>query len=359
MVGKHGFFTVATIFNVSLNGIEITHLPFLSYISHYAVIPSLLCKVRRQFATQRKFMQLHLAPHLAAVMAQNDGSIDTTDIQKIEKYYGLAVPAILGEAYATLRGSPLTHRERLSATFMGASTGLFDDFYDKKHLTDAYIKKLYTSPYQFRGQNDNERLFNLCVITALENAENKELVMENAGRVHAAQMASRLQHDKGLSDEVIRQITFDKGGYSVVFYMSVFQQHMPGADQKLFYNAGALLQLENDIFDVYKDAIAGIETLVTRAPHIKPLRALYMERWEKVKKFVFATGYSTEGKKAFLKILAAIVSRGLVCLAMLEKRQKENNGIFDPAAFSRKQLICDMENPVNLLRTLHYYATIC
>ena len=303
-------------------------------------------------------MQLHLLPHLTAIKEHNDGSIDATDIQKIEKYYGLAVPALLGEAYATLRDSALTHRERLAATFMGASTGLFDDFYDKKLLPDAYIKELYTKPWHVRGQNDNERLFNLCVTTALDNAENKDMVMEYAGRVHAAQMNSRLQYDKGLSDAVIQQITFDKGGYSVVFYMSVFRQYMPRADVSLFYSAGALLQLENDIFDVYKDSVAGVETLVTRATHISPLRALYTTYWEKVKSLVWATGYSREGKAAFLKIMGAIVSRGYVCLDMLEKREKENKGIFDPAAFSRKQLICDMEKPVNLMRTMHYYATI-
>jgi hypothetical protein len=333
-------------------------LSFISYISHFAGIPSLLRKVKKQLAVQKKFMRQHLAPHLTKLKEHNDGSIDAADIQKIEKYYGLAVPAILGEAYATLRDSALTHRERLAATFMGASTGLFDDFYDKKLLPDAYIKDLYTRPYQFRGENDNERLFNLCVITALDNAENKDMVMENAGRVHAAQMASRLQTDNTLSHEAIQQITFDKGGYSVVFYMSVFQQHMPRADVKLFYNAGALLQLENDIFDVYKDSVAGVETLVTRATHIRPLRALYSTHWEKVKSLVWATGYNKDAKAAFLKILGAIVSRGFVCLSMLEKREKENKGIFDPAAFSRKQLICDMEKPINLLRTMHYFSKI-
>lgn len=303
-------------------------------------------------------MQQHLAPHLTKLKEHNDGSIDATDIRKIEKYYGLAVPAILGEAYATLRNSGLTQRERLACTFMGATTGLFDDFYDKKLLPDDYIKNLYTKPHQYCGQNDNERLFNLCVITALENAADKEILMENAGRVHAAQMASRLQTDNTLSQEAIQQITFDKGGYSVVFYMSVFQQQMPRADLKLFYNAGALLQLENDIFDVYKDSVAGVQTLVTRASHIKPLRVLYTEMWEKVKSLVFATGYEKEAKAAFLSMVGAIVSRGFVCLSMLEQREKENNNIFQPSAFSRKQLICDMEKPVNLLRTMHYYAKI-
>jgi hypothetical protein len=57
-------------------------------------------------------------------------------------------------------------------------------------------------------------------------------------------------------------------------------------------------------------------------------------------------------------MLAAIVSRGFVCLHMLQEREKQNNGNFNPGAFTRKQLICDMEKPINLLRTLHHYARI-
>ncbi len=143
-----------------------------------------------------------------------------------------------------------------------------------------------------------------------------------------------------------------------MFYMSFFYDSIPVEEEQLFYHAGALLQLENDLFDVYRDHRDGISTMVTKCSSISALRRLYLERWKLVKQSLAATRFSPRGKKRFLEILCGLVSRGLVCLDMLQKRETENRGLFDPSAFTRKQLICDMEKPVNLLRTLHYYAAI-
>jgi hypothetical protein len=177
-----------------------------------------------------------------------------------------------------------------------------------------------------------------------------------AAMVHRSQSDSRLQKANHPGEEALRRITFDKGGFSVLFYMSFFYQNMPNADEKLFYNAGALLQLENDLFDVYKDHGDNIVTLVTGGMKIASIRKIYLEQWAKTKQSLSETSFTQSGKRHFLKILCGLVSRGLVCLDMLQKRENENNGFFDPAVFARKQLICDMEKPVNLLRTMHYYA---
>ncbi len=288
----------------------------------------------------------------------NDGTIDAEDIKKIEKYYGLAVPAILGEAFAGLRGVPMTERERTAATYLGASTGLFDDFFDRTELSDDYLKNLISLPETYTGQNSNERLANFCWIQALAHTASPPLLLKYAAKVHEAQIESRKQQTEDLAPNIIREISFDKGGFSVVFYLSLFYDKMPYEDEYLFYNVGALLQLENDIFDVYKDSQAGIKTLVTSPKSIQHLREVYQSLWQKVKICISAAHYPEAGKKAFKKILCALVSRGFVCLDMLQKREDENNGVFDPKAFTRKQLICDMEKPINLLRTMQYYTFI-
>ena len=56
----------------------------------------------------------------------------------------------------------------------------------------------------------------------------------------------------------------------------------------------------------------------------------------------------------FLDMIMPVVNRGFVCIDQFEKLEKNNNGVFEPKKFSRKQLICDMEKPVNLLRTFVY-----
>jgi hypothetical protein len=202
---------------------------------------------------QKAFMEKELLPYLDAVEKKQDGTIRETDLKKIKQYYGLAVPALLAEGYAALRGTPLTGKERNAATYLGATTGLFDDFFEDTQLQDNYITQLYRQPDTYTGQNDNERLANHCWGKALEGCHSKDLLIHYAGKVHAAQIASRLQTTTQPDTQTLQQITFDKGGYSVLFYMALFYENFPAEDETLFYNAGALLQLENDVFDVYKD----------------------------------------------------------------------------------------------------------
>lgn len=332
-------------------------MPFLRYINNWFLVPFLLVRVMQQLRHQKRFMATHLYPVLAG-FERHDGTLGNNDLRKIKQYYGLAVPAILGEAYAVLRGKPMTCKERKAATFLGATTGLFDDFFENRDMEDAYISNLYNLPEVYNGKNDNERLANKCWLLALQHAASGDTLKYYAGKVHEAQIESRKQVGNRLSPKELQQITDDKGGYSVLFYRSLFDEKMPEYDEKIFYRAGALLQLENDLFDVYKDREDQIQTLATTGIKIADLRTLYLQQWSALKQDLLQSPYTKRKQGAFLKILAAIVSRGFVCLDMLAKREQENNGVFDPAAFTRKQLICDMEKPVNLLKTLHYFAKI-
>ncbi len=321
-------------------------------------MPRVLYRVYRQLNAQKAFLQQELEPFLAQALAHSDGTVGEEDILKIRRYYGLAVPAILGEAFAALRGTPLSEKERKGCTWLGATTGLFDDFFENTGLTDSYIELLYRQPNSYTGHHSNEKMANQCWLLALKHCANADLLTDMAGLVHRTQSESRLQKNNYPGEQALRRITFDKGGYSVLFYMAFFYRHLPPEDERLFYHTGALLQLENDLFDVYKDQRDGISTLVTQCSSMAALRRLYLEHWQMVKQAIEGTSFGTKGKKRFLAILCGLVSRGLVCLDMLQRREAENGGHFDPSVFSRKQLICDMEKPANLLRTLHYYAAI-
>lgn len=330
-------------------------MPIFRYISNAMHIPAMLIRVQRQLNIQRLFMQQELRPFLQEHLSTNDGSIDKEDVRKIEQYYALAVPAILGEAFAQLRGRPLSHTERLAATFLGASTGLYDDLFDKKQLPEDYIDHMFHHTALIFPQDSFERMLIASWGKTQELCTAKELLAHFAVIIHKLQIRTKQQQTGNLSPQAIKQLTFDKGGYSVLLYMSLFYKEMPVADEKLFYHAGALLQLENDLFDVFKDSRSGIKTLVTHADDMAALRDLYAQKWMEVKEYLEQTTHEKKGRKAFARILCAIISRGFVCLDMLEKRQAQHKGVFNPMSFERKYLICDMERPVNLLKTIHYY----
>ena len=85
---------------------------------------------------QKKFIRKNITPQLTEAQKMADGSLDNNDLKKITGYYGLAVPAILGEAFCALRGESMTDKERLASTCQGATTGLFDDFLINKILPE-------------------------------------------------------------------------------------------------------------------------------------------------------------------------------------------------------------------------------
>ena len=88
-------------------------------------------------------------------------------------------------------------------------------------------------------------------------------------------MLSKQQDAPGLSYEVMKDITIRKGAESLLYYRTAFEHPLKNGEEKMLYCLGGLMQLSNDIFDVYKDQKAGVGTLVTTATKIEDLRFYY------------------------------------------------------------------------------------
>ncbi|MCF8231722.1 MAG: hypothetical protein K9J27_05975 [Bacteroidales bacterium] len=301
-------------------------------------------------------MQRTIIPDIEQIKRDMDSSLDDKDFRKITKYYGLAVPAILGEGFCLLHGRRLTEKERTALTYLGGLTGLFDDFFDKKQTPERHIKELVDRHDERDAQDDNEKLFVRFFNTALDNIIHSDVFMQYVDEVFAIQMLSWQQSLPDIPSEKIKDITFKKGGYSLLFYRSALDEYMGSLEKAMTYKLGSLLQLENDLFDVYKDYKQSIKTLVTTETQINKLRHTYMELMEETVSLVKQTPFAEQNKKAFLRFISLITHRGSVGLDQLEAKQKTTSHTFLIHAYNRKDLICDMEKPKNILRVIHYYA---
>jgi hypothetical protein len=117
------------------------HLPVNAFTTP-GILLSLISSVKRQ----KKFLEEKLGPELTKAKEEKDDSLDDNDFKKINRYYGLAVPAILGDALCILRGYKMSLTERLACTYQGAATGLFDDFFDKHDMPDEELRRFIESP---------------------------------------------------------------------------------------------------------------------------------------------------------------------------------------------------------------------
>ncbi|HMK02795.1 MAG TPA: hypothetical protein VK489_01335 [Ferruginibacter sp.] len=318
--------------------------------------PILVNTLLQNLRAQKKFIQQNIIPVLGEARKNNDGSIEENDLKKITGYYGLAVPAILGEAFCVLKGRKMTGKERLTSTCQGAMTGLFDDFFDKQRLSDEGLKEFLLNPGTVTGNSTAEKLFLYFYATALANAPQPNLMQEKLYRVYQAQVLSKEQARPGLVYEQIKDITLLKGAESLIFYRTAFENPPDIKEEKMLFCLGGLMQLSNDIFDVYKDQQQGIHTLVTTAKKIKDLRLLFSSLLEIGYAAAYKTAYTRKNIKSFLSIISlGIFSRCFVCLDQLEKLEARSGNVFEPARYKRNDLVCDMDKTANKLRSLGYH----
>ena len=190
---------------------------------------------------------------------------------------------------------------------------------------------------------------------ALEHIHDFDRLTKSINNVFDAQILSRKQTGQAIERDEIQQITLLKGGFSLLFYRSALDEPVGLMEEKMLFSLGGISQLENDLFDVYKDFCNDIKTLATTEKSIGRLRKYYKGLMEETFALVHMTSFSDERKIMFLRFIALIVSRGFVCLDLLEKREKATNHVFSLPQYTRHQLICDMEKPGNRIRLFNYY----
>ncbi len=319
--------------------------------------PGTSVQLTRFLLRQKHFMAGTLYHDIAEARQSNDGSLQEKDFRKMIQYYGYFVPAILGEAFCLLHGRKMTKKQRTASTYQGAMTGLSDDFFDDHDKQDAKLKELIDKPFEMQGANSNECLFLTFYRKALENVADKSPLQAAILRIYYAQLESKKQFKPDLDKDEIWQITKQKGGESLLFYRSVFPFPLNKDEEELLFATGAMMQLGNDIFDVHKDYNSAISTLLTRSDHISEVREKYQSILSDVINLLQYAEFPSENKQRFFRIISfAFCSRTSVCLDFLEKSEASTGGSFNPAKCSREQLICDMENPGNFLKSIGYYV---
>ncbi len=331
----------------------------LSYKFIALSLPVAVYAVLNNISRQKKFLQKAIFPMLHETTKHNDGSITETDLKKITTYYGLAVPAILGEAFCALQGRELTHDERWASSCQGAMTGLFDDFFDEQYLEDWAIESKINSHVDTATKKSNEILFDQFYSGALHHVPDKALMQQTLMDVYHAQVQSKKQKDEHIGEKEILDITLYKGGTSLLFYRSAFSPTATTAEEKLLYDLGGLMQLANDIFDVYKDRESGIKTIVTETDSIQKIIDLLQQKTAECFSDAYSIGFDQKNVKKFLNIISiGIFSRCFVCLDQLKKNEPLTGNKFCVQQYERKDLICDMDTKKNMLRSAAYHIKL-
>jgi hypothetical protein len=327
-----------------------------NYISNIIALPGLYRSFRKGILYQKQFMQDTVGLEIEHIKAIQDGSLTEKDFKRITDYYGYAVPAILGEGFSLLRGIPMTMKERHTMTYLGSMSSLFDDFFDEKNTSLTHIQSIIDTPQESLAQDAHELLFIRFYLKALEHSTIPDELKQHLQNVYDAELLSKQQTNKNISIDQLKYITIHKGGVSFLLYRSGLGKCNNAIEEKMIYLVGGLSQVENDLFDIYKDYNNGITTLATIETNINHLRTYYNSLTDEIIALVHQTDYALKNKLKFIRFFSIIASRGLVCFDYLERNEAKTDGVFSIEKYSRKELICDMEKPYNALKVFHYYA---
>lgn len=304
--------------------------------------------------TQNRFNDQFIDGFLASCCQQHNQSLKESTVFKIKKYYAVGIP-LLATTYKKLYGRHLSENERKNAALMGIYSPLIDDFTDEKSLSNEALDHLTTNPKGFSPANLSECVARKAGMHLMNQVKNPEDCLHALQQVIAAQHRSQKQLQPGNDRKELLQITLEKGGWAIIFYHYAIDEKPSQQMLNLLYLKGGLLQLCNDIFDIYKDHKEGIETYANTCDDFKGFEAYFSGECRRFVQEASMISVKKADREFFVTFMVLGMARALVALRMFSKLQVSLGGGRLPfSQLSRKQLICDMEKPVNLLKMVWF-----
>ncbi len=312
-----------------------------------------LSELWKDIQTQRRYNAAFLAPYIETLEKKYDGQFHEGQKEKILNYYGLFIPAVLAASYKRLYKIALSEDERKRVSLFGILTPVGDDLFDIDKLDIASIRTITYTPHLYKATHFTAQV--ACEIQdfLLHHVPDVAAYTLAAKNVFEIQIETLKQLDGDIPDEEIAQITFCKGGYSVIIYHEV----MHAADDALraaLFDVGSLMQFANDLFDLHKDLPDGIQTLPARCSNFSALKKSYYNLCLQCNKKIRDLHFNKKEKDIFIIKMQFIISRGLVALDHFIQMEKEKGNALKMDTLTRKELITDMQKPLNIIKWLRY-----
>jgi hypothetical protein len=245
-------------------------------------------------------------------------------------------PFLLMESlFVQLSGRVFTDEQSARSLYLNGLTPLFDDLIDEQQLDREDIQALVS------GHSKPEHPKAIICRALFE--QGGFVWDEYWEAIVLAQMDSKRQVNGRLSQQELFQMTVQKGAASVELGWQVITEGQEGlGGRNLAAHFGAFAQLLNDIFDVWKDREAGIQTLPTSSSDMQELRQIYRQSSQRVIATIQISNTSACRKARMRALLVPIFCLGELALENLYLLQQRNGGKFNVSAFTRRALICDM-----------------
>lgn len=306
--------------------------------------------VYREIRIQKKFNNAFLIPYMKNLEIKYNGKFSDEQTHKILNYYSLYIASFLCSNYKRLYGKKLTQAERKRVSLFGILTPVGDDLFDIEKLDIECIRAITYHPENYPATTFASQVAKEVQSRILSDVPFREAYLEAAKNVLEIQIETICQTNTSISIEEMERITFAKGAYSVIIYHQTLDQLADEKMMEVLFLVGSLFQLGNDVFDFYKDVRDHIYTLVNTCKDFSEFKNKFEEKVRQMNRKIFALTFDKKNKREFCIIMNTVNARTLVAIEHFIRLEKSNGGIIDGWKLERKDLVVDMEKPVNILR---------
>lgn len=282
-----------------------------------------------------------------------DGRFDEETKKKIAVSHSIYNPLIM-DSFSRLKGRATNdaEKERLVSYFTCSS--LLDNFFDRGELTLPEIYAINFDTERFQPKDFDQRVYLHCHQLLLKYVPDKASYLQVLRAEVDAQAASLRQFDPSIPNEEIRDIMMAKGGNAVLLCRHYLDDHHTTIEDACWYQLGAMIQMTNDLYDVFKDARDGIATLATRCTNASELSGFVEKQIETLRRLIAALPYPEKSKQRFYVAMAGVASLAMVATDNLKRIEKKYGHMPEFRTLPRKELIIDNEKAANILRCLWY-----
>jgi hypothetical protein len=294
--------------------------------------------------------------YLYTVEERFNGKFDKKTLEKIVKRYSIQ-QHFINDSFSSLFGRNNIEKEKERNLLYFIMVSVYDDFFDDKTLTIEQIDSIFYRPETFTAETFFEKVFIYTHTRLLNDVADKAQYFKDFEGLHIAQKDSLIQFNPNVTDEALLSITTRKGGYCLLMCRHYLETpYLPEADAS-WYALGGVIQLTNDLYDIYKDMQEGIITLAIRAKQYEAIYALYHRHAEALNETIRQLPVTKNRKSDLSIILNVIAAFGYVSLDNIKRLQANNsNNSILPAfdTLARKELIIDMEKNSNRFKLLKF-----
>lgn len=243
----------------------------------------------------------------------------------------------------TLRGYPRHRREKRLFTNLAALAYFFDDLVDSFRGHDDTGVLWQDNPEAY-GQAADERGLALHFLHHLYReipSGDLKQFKDFMHRVFNTETAGRQMDSQPLSITDLAHITAEKGGYSVLLFRRVLATPLSVAEQTALYQFGYLIQLCDDIFDIWHDRQAGVRTLATvflEQNQVEALATLFERQAWKVRTLLRQLSPQMHGRLSWASVYYLVTITRL-CLRHYGNLQKTQGSL---PLDDRSSMVVDM-----------------